>query len=127
MPALPAVEYFAITGGTSLTYTDFFRSGVLTFAPGFTAEKHFHADADEVFWFFSGTARVTTSNARVVLPEGSIVVNPAGEWHIIANDSDTHPLLMFFTVAPNVVPSHTFFDAEGRPQVRSTRPLTRRD
>jgi mannose-6-phosphate isomerase-like protein (cupin superfamily) len=124
MPALGETEVFAVTGGTSLTYTDYFRSAVLTFAPGFAADKHFHQGADELFWFFSGTARVTTPDGEVVLPEGSIIINPAGEWHVIANDSDTRPLLMFLTVAPNVVPSHTFFDMAGRPVVRSMQPLT---
>ncbi len=123
MPALCGVERFAVAGG-SLTYTDYFRSAVLTFEPGFAAEKHFHQGADEVFWFFSGTARVTTPGGQVVLPGGSVIVNPAGEWHVIANDSATRTLLMFLTVTPNVVPSHTYFDAGGRPVVRSTQPLT---
>jgi mannose-6-phosphate isomerase-like protein (cupin superfamily) len=124
MPALGETEVFAIAGGTSLTYTDYFRSAVLTFAPGFAAEKHFHQGADEMFWFFSGTARVSTPGGEAALPEGSIIINPAGEWHVIANDGDARPLLMFLTVAPNVVPSHTFFDAAGRPVVRSMQPLT---
>ncbi|MCS7060094.1 MAG: cupin domain-containing protein [Anaerolineae bacterium] len=125
MPALPTPERFEIADGLGLTYTDYFRSRVLNFAPQFAAERHFHEGADELFWFYQGTARVTTPQQDAVLPAGSIIVNPAGEWHIIANASADQPLRMFLTVAPNRVPSHTFFDDEGRPVVRNMAPLTR--
>jgi quercetin dioxygenase-like cupin family protein len=98
------------------------RGSVLTFAPGFAADKHFHEGADEIFWFFSGTCRVIAPNDDVTLPEGSIVYTPAGEWHIIANAGDT-PLMMFLTVTPNIVPSHTFFASDGAPYARSMQPL----
>ncbi|MCL4506336.1 MAG: hypothetical protein M1434_06930 [Chloroflexi bacterium] len=57
------------------------------------------------------------------LDAGRIVYTPAGEWHIIENRS-ADPLLMFLTVTPNIVPSHTFFDATGKPYARSMQPLT---
>ncbi len=125
MPALSNIEHFEITDGLGLTYTDYFRSRVLNFAPGFAAERHFHENADEIFWFYQGTAHVVTPDQDVFLPAGSLIVNPAGEWHIIGNGSDREALLMFLTVTPNIVPSHTFFDAEGRPVARSMAPLTR--
>lgn len=124
MPALDRAAAFDIADGLSLTFTDYVRSRVLNFAPGFAADKHFHAGAEEMFWFYQGTAHITTPDQDVVLPEGSIIINPAGEWHVIANGG-SGPLLMFLTVTPNRVPSHTFFDADGRPVVRSMAPLTR--
>jgi quercetin dioxygenase-like cupin family protein len=105
-----------------LVYTDFVRGGVLTFPPRHVAERHFHQDADEIFWFFQGNCRVTTPAGATPAPAGTIVVIPAGEWHIIENTGD-EPLLMFLIVTPNIVPSHTFFDATGAPQVRSWEPL----
>ncbi len=125
MPPLAHAELFAITDGLGLTYTDYFRSRVLTFAPGFAADRHFHEGADEIFWFYQGTAHVITPDQDVMLPAGSVIVNPAGEWHIIGNGSASEPLLMFLTVTPNIVPSHTFFDEAGAPVVRSMSPLTR--
>lgn len=125
MPPLTAVECFEIADGPGLTYTDYVRSRVLNFAPGFAAERHFHEGADELFWFYQGAARVITPDQDVILPAGSVIVNPAGEWHIIGNGSASEPLRMFLTVTPNIVPSHTFFDAEGRPVARSMAPLTR--
>ena len=125
MPPLAGVERFEIADDLGLTYTDYYRSRVLNFAPGFAADRHFHQGADEMFWFYRGTAHITTPDQDVFLPEGSIIINPAGEWHIIANGSDTQPLLMFLTVTPNAVPSHTFFDADGAPVVRSMAPLTK--
>jgi quercetin dioxygenase-like cupin family protein len=59
-------------------------------------------------------------------PAGTIIYTAPGEWHIIENAGD-EPLLMFLTVTPNIVPSHTFFHPDGTPWVRSWEPLRGRD
>lgn len=122
MPALDRPHRFAVADGEMLIYTDYIRGGVLNFRPGFAADKHFHQDADELFWFFEGECRVETPESVVVAPAGTIIYTAPGEWHIIENAS-SEPLLMFVTVTPNIVPSHTFFDADGNPLVRSWEPL----
>ena len=122
LPSLAHAHRFAVAGGGKLVYTDYVRGGVLTFAPGFAADKHFHQDADEIFWFFQGTCRVTVSDGVFTVPAGNIIYTAPYEWHIIENVGD-EPLLMFLTVTPNIVPSHTFFDANGEPYVRSWEPL----
>ncbi len=122
MPPLTQPHCFTVAGGEKLVYTDYVRGGVLTFAPGFAADKHFHQDADEIFWFFQGTCRVTVPEGAFTVPAGTIVYTAPYEWHIIENVGD-EPLLMFLTVTPNIVPSHTFFDANGEPFVRSWEPL----
>ena len=122
MPALARPHPFAVADGEMLVYTDYIRGGVLNFRPGFTADKHFHQDADELFWFFQGQCRVETPEGLVVAAAGSIIYTAPGEWHIIENAA-SEPLLMFVTVTPNLVPSHTFFDADGNPLVRSWEPL----
>lgn len=119
---LREVHRFNVAPGEELIYDDHVRGAVLTFAPGFAADKHFHQDADELFWFFQGTARVITPEGETIAPAGTIVYSPAGEWHIIANAGET-PLLMFLTVTPNLVPSHTFFRPDGTPYARSMEPL----
>lgn len=125
MPALEQPHHLAIADGQMLIYTDYVRGGVLNFAPGFIADKHFHQDADEIFWFFAGECRVETPDGLVLAPAGTIVYTEPGEWHIIENPAN-QPLLMFLTVTPNLVPSHTFFDAAGKPWVRSWEPLRSR-
>lgn len=122
MPALAQPHSFALADGQMLVYTDYIRGGVLHFPPGYAADKHFHQDADELFWFFQGECRVETPEGVVTAPAGTIIYTAPGEWHIIENAS-ADPLLMFVTVTPNIVPSHTFFDADGNPQVRSWQPL----
>lgn len=122
MPPLTQPHRFTVAGGQKLVYTDYVRGGVLTFAPGFVADKHFHQDADEIFWFFQGTCRVTVPDGAFTVPAGNIIYTAPYEWHIIENVGD-EPLLMFLTVTPNIVPSHTFFDANGEPFVRSWEPL----
>ena len=122
MPPLDSAHRFRVADGEMLVYTDYIRGGILNFAPGFAADKHFHQDAEEIFWFFQGTCRVTVAEGDVLAPAGTIVYTAPGEWHIIENVGD-EPLLMFLTVTPNIVPSHTFFDATGAPLVRSWAPL----
>jgi mannose-6-phosphate isomerase-like protein (cupin superfamily) len=124
MPALTHPHYFNVLESEMLVYTDYVRGGVLNFAPGFAADKHFHQDADEIFWFFAGICRVVTPDGEVLAPAGSIVYTAPGEWHIIEN-ADDKPLRMFLTVTPNLVPSHTFFLPDGTPHVRSWEPLRR--
>jgi len=124
MPALPTVHLFDIADGQKLVYTDYVRGGVLNFGPRFAADKHFHQDADELFWFLSGTCRVGSADGEVVVASGNIIYIPPGEWHIIANAGD-EPLLMFVTVTPNIVPSHTFFKPDGTLYARSMAPLTK--
>jgi len=122
MPALARPHPFAVADDQMLVYTDYIRGGVLNFRPGFVADKHFHQDADELFWFFQGHCRVGTPEGVVVAPAGTIIYTAPGEWHIIEN-AGPEPLLMFVAVTPNIVPSHTFFDADGNPLVRSWEPL----
>ncbi len=122
MPALARPHSFALADGQMLIYTDYIRGGVLNFRPRFAADKHFHQDADELFWFFQGDCRVETPDGVVVAPAGTIIYTAPGEWHIIEN-AGSEPLLMFVTVTPNIAPSHTFFDADGNPLVRSWEPL----
>ncbi|CAN5635755.1 hypothetical protein BH10CHL1_BH10CHL1_19030 [soil metagenome] len=122
MEPLTRAHPFTIGADQWLVYTDYVRGGVLNFAPHFVADKHFHQDADEIFWFFQGVCRVTTADGPTLCPAGTIVYTAPQEWHIIENASD-EPLLMFLTVTPNIVPSHTFFGADGAPLVRSWAPL----
>jgi mannose-6-phosphate isomerase-like protein (cupin superfamily) len=122
MPALERLHRFDLAYDQWSVYTDWMRAGVLTFVPHHVAEKHFHQDADELFWFFQGDCRVTTADGPIHAPAGTIVLIPAGEWHIIENMNDER-LLMFFAVTPNIVPSHTFFHPDGSPHVRSWEPL----
>jgi quercetin dioxygenase-like cupin family protein len=123
MLPLRRLHTFNLMATEMLIYTDYVRGGVLKFAPGFAADRHYHERADEIFWFFEGTCHITTADEDVLLPAGSIVYTPADEWHIIANDSGT-PLRMFLAVTPNVVPSHTFYNPDGTPYARSMKPLT---
>ena len=122
LPALMQPHRFTVADGQMLIYTDYIRGGVLNFRPGFAADKHFHQDADELFWFFQGRCRVETPDGVVVAAAGTIIYTTPGEWHIIEN-AEPEPLLMFVTVTPNIVPSHTFFDADNNPVMRSSEPL----
>ena len=93
-----------------------------SFHPGFTPEKSLMPPLAQFhrFTMAGGQKLVYTFTG----PAGTIVYTAPDEWHIIETMGD-EPLLMFLTVTPNIVPSHTFFDANGEPLVRSWEPLRR--
>lgn len=117
-PPLAAPHAFLITQPSPLIYTDYLRGAVLRFAPGWIAELHYHAHADEIFWFLEGICRISTLDTTYVASNGDVVIVDADEWHELTNIGNT-PLLIFLVVAPNIVPSHTFRAGDGSHEVRS--------
>ena len=83
------------------------RGGMLTFQPNIECAYHSHDGADEVFLFLSGTGDVTEEGEVVRVSPGDVVVTPAEHKHKIKSFDE--PLVMWLTVTPNRVPSHTHY------------------
>ncbi|MCZ6679274.1 MAG: dimethylsulfonioproprionate lyase family protein [Candidatus Poribacteria bacterium] len=83
------------------------RGGMLTFQPNTECGYHSHDGADEVFFFLSGTGEVTEEGEVVRVGPGDVVVTPAEHKHKIKSFDE--PLVMWLTVTPNRVPSHTHY------------------
>jgi len=124
MPALEDLDVVDISSERRFRYTDHFRGGMIVFPPGQGAEKHFHEGADEVFWFVQGECSLRTQEGNVICRPGDVAIFAAGEWHSLVNESGDQSLHLFFTVTPNIVPSHTYFRPDGTTYPRSMQPLT---
>ena len=83
------------------------RGGMLTFQPNIECDYHSHDGADEVFLFLSGTGDVTEEGEVFRVGPGDVVVTPAEHKHKIKSFDE--PLVMWLTVTPNRVPSHTHY------------------
>ena len=83
------------------------RGGMLTFQPNTECAYHSHDGADEVFLFLSGYGEVTEEGELVRVGPGDVVVTPAEHKHKIRSFDE--PLVMWLTVTPNRMPSHTFY------------------
>jgi len=83
------------------------RGGVLVFQPNFECDYHSHDRAEEVFFFFEGEGDVTVEGQVFRAKPGDAVVTPADAKHKFKTYDKT--LGMWLMVAPNLVPSHTFY------------------
>jgi quercetin dioxygenase-like cupin family protein len=94
------------------------RGGYATWQPGQDCEVHSHQDAAEVFVILSGQCEFTFDGSRQVVSAGSCVYVGPEEKHklrVVGNE----PMSMFLAVFPNHEPTHTFYEADGTPYVRS--------
>ena len=83
------------------------RGGILVFQPNFECEYHSHDRAEEVFYFFEGEGDVTVEGQVLRVGPGDAIVTPADTKHKFKTFDQT--LGMWLMVAPNLVPSHTFY------------------
>ena len=83
------------------------RGGILVFQPDFECEYHSHDRAEEVFYFFEGKGDVTVEGEVFRVGPGDAIVTPADIKHKFKTFDQT--LGMWLMVAPNLVPSHTFY------------------
>ncbi len=83
------------------------RGGILVFKPGFECDYHSHDEAEEVFYFFEGEGDVTVEGQVLRVGPGQAVVTPADTKHKFKTFDKT--LGMWLIVAPNRVPTHTFY------------------
>jgi mannose-6-phosphate isomerase-like protein (cupin superfamily) len=83
------------------------RGGILVFQPNFECDYHSHDRAEEVFFFFEGEGDVTVEGQVFRARPGDAVVTPADAKHKFKTFDKT--LGMWLMVAPNLVPSHTFY------------------
>ena len=83
------------------------RGGILVFQPNFECDYHSHDRAEEVFYFFEGAGDVTVEGQVLRVGPGDAVVTAADIKHKFKTFDQT--LGLWLMVAPNLVPSHTFY------------------
>ena len=97
------------------------RGGMLTFPANTECDYHSHDGADEVFFFLEGHGEVDEEGEVVRVRPGDVVVTPAERKHKLRSFDD--PLVMWLTVTPNQVPSHTFYQQLDDGSWKRTTPL----
>ncbi len=90
------------------------RCGYLRWQPAQGCVAHAHQDAAEVFVIIEGAARFAVATDHRRVGAGSAVYVPPGVPHALTV-AGTAPLLAFWAVMPNHVPSHTFYHEDGSP------------
>jgi quercetin dioxygenase-like cupin family protein len=54
-----------------------------TLEPGQTTERHYHAEAEEIYYVVEGSGEMELDGDRRVLSPGDAVLIPPGAWHRI--------------------------------------------
>jgi len=81
--------------------------------PGQTASDHSHDLGHEVFLLLQGRALFEIEGQRQELGPGQMCVALAHQRHRITA-LDEEPVVMYLSVTPHILPTHTFWDQEGQ-------------
>ena len=75
--------------------------------------RHSHDLGHEIFFILEGRCEMEIAGDRAVLGPGQACVALRDQLHQAKNVGDT-PVIMYLSVSPHVVPTHTFWSAEPR-------------
>lgn len=88
----------------------------ITIPPGFTVKKHYHLESEEVYHVIEGSGMMFIDGETEMLKPGQAVSIKVGQWHSIANESES-PLVMIVTCAPAwSAEDQVFEDEEQQPE-----------
>jgi len=80
-----------------------------TLAPGQATQRHYHRDAEEIYFVVQGTGAMEVDGARETVVVGDAILIPPGAWHELRNDTDS-PLRILCCCAPPYRHEDTFFE-----------------
>ena len=89
------------------------RSRFMQLDPGAYAEPHSHDLGHEIFIVMQGRAIFEIDGESGELGPGQMCVALVDQLHSIQVTSD-EPMIMYLSVTPHIVPTHTMWDSEGR-------------
>ncbi len=89
------------------------RSRFMQLDPGAYAEPHSHDLGHEIFIVMQGRAIFEIDGESGELGPGQMCVALVDQPHSIQVTSD-EPMIMYLSVTPHIVPTHTTWDSEGR-------------
>jgi quercetin dioxygenase-like cupin family protein len=95
-------------------HNDLVRCGFSTWQPGQRCPVHSHERAIEFFVFLDGEIEVEVTGRTHNLRGGETIYIGPGERHRLTVTGD-RPVSMFWLVAPNHIPSHTYYRSDGTP------------
>ena len=80
-----------------------------TIGPGQATERHYHAEAEEIYFVLDGEGEMELDGAIARLRSGDAVPIPPGAWHQIRN-TGSEPLRFLCCCAPPYRHEDTFFE-----------------
>ena len=89
------------------------RSRFMQLDPGAYAEPHSHDLGHEIFIVMQGRAIFEIDGESGEFGPGQMCVALVDQLHSIQVTSD-EPMIMYLSVTPHIVPTHTMWDSEGR-------------
>ena len=89
------------------------RSRFMQLDPGAYAEPHSHDLGHEIFIVMQGRAIFEIDGESGELGPGQMCVALVDQLHSIQVTSD-EPMIMYLSVTPHIVPTHTMWNSEGR-------------
>ena len=89
------------------------RSRFMQLDPGAYAEPHSHDLGHEIFIVMQGRAIFEIDGESGELGPGQMCVALVDQLHSIQVTSE-EPMIMYLSVTPHIVPTHTMWDSEGR-------------
>jgi quercetin dioxygenase-like cupin family protein len=87
------------------------RMRFLQIPVGQIAERHSHDLGHEIFFILQGQCEMEIEGERAVLGPGQACVALRDQLHQAKNVGDT-PVIMYLSVSPHVVPTHTYWTAD---------------
>lgn len=84
---------------------DAFKADRVLYAPGDSAPRHSHPDADQIYFVLVGRAVLEADGEERVLPAGSVAFIPRGETHTLRNDTDAPFEAIEIWVPPPTAPN----------------------
>ncbi|MBC7237725.1 MAG: cupin domain-containing protein, partial [Chloroflexi bacterium] len=91
------------------------RARFMPLGVGQTARGHTHDLGHEVFLILQGRAEFEIDGEKAILGPGQACIALIDQSHIVRNIGDEE-VIMYLSVTPHILPTHTFWTAEGEKQ-----------
>ncbi len=109
--ALTVYDYHADL--RNILTTPHIRARFMPLPVGQTARGHTHDLGHEVFLILQGRAEFDIDGEKAVLGPGQACIALVGQNHVVRNVGDEE-VILYLSVTPHILPTHTFWDEEGR-------------
>lgn len=101
------------TTNRNVLVTPEIRARLYHMKPGQVDGRHTHDLGHEVFLILEGQAEFEIKGERRVLGPGEMCIAKADEIHQIRNALPDKPTIMYLSVSPHILPTHTYWTNDG--------------
>ncbi|MFN8441424.1 MAG: cupin domain-containing protein [Caldilineaceae bacterium] len=101
------------TTNRNVLVTPEIRARLYHMKPGQVDGRHTHDLGHEVFLILEGRAEFEIKGERRVLGPGEMCIAKADEIHQVRNALPDQPTIMYLSVSPHILPTHTYWTNDG--------------